>query len=92
MTNHQTMLKIFILEDNADFLNFLESTLRNYIMIEALHAEIKFTTQSATDLLDAVDLEEINDCLFLLDIDIPGSSVSGIDIATILRKKKVFIR
>ena len=38
MTNHQTMLKIFILEDNADFLNFLESTLRNYIMIEALHA------------------------------------------------------
>ena len=46
MTNHQTMLKIFILEDNADFLNFLESTLRNYIMIEALHAEIKFTTQS----------------------------------------------
>ena len=24
MTNHQTMLKIFILEDNADFLNFLK--------------------------------------------------------------------
>ncbi|MFT8383631.1 MAG: LytTR family DNA-binding domain-containing protein [Lacticaseibacillus paracasei] len=90
MTNHQTMLKIFILEDNADFLNFLESTLRNYIMIEALHAEIKFTTQSATDLLDAVDLKEINDCLFLLDIDIPGSSVSGIDIATILRKKSLY--
>ena len=90
MTTNRTTLKIFILEDDATFLRFIEKTLNNYIMIEELHAEIKIATQSATDLLNAIDLQQINDSFFLLDIDIPGSSINSIDIANIVRKHSLY--
>ncbi len=70
MPKNKTILNIYILEDNPDYLTFIQETVQQYLLIEELPAKIRLATTSATELLAAVDWSAINDSIFLLDIEL----------------------
>ena len=55
MPKNKTILNIYILEDNPDYLTFIQETVQQYLLIEELPAKIRLATTSATELLAAVD-------------------------------------
>ena len=87
MPKNKTILNIYILEDNPDYLTFIQETVQQYLLIEELPAKIRLATTSATELLAAVDWSAINDSIFLLDIELGDSATSGVDVATAIRRK-----
>lgn len=70
MSKNKTILNIYILEDNPDYLTFIQETVQQYLLIEELPAKIRLATTSATELLATVDWSAINDSIFLLDIEL----------------------
>ena len=80
MPKNKTILNIYILEDNPDYLTFIQETVQQYLLIEELPAKIRLATTSATELLAAVDWSAINDSIFLLDIELGDSATSGVDV------------
>ena len=51
MPKNKTILNIYILEDNPDYLTFIQETVQQYLLIEELPAKIRLATTSATELL-----------------------------------------
>ena len=91
MSKNKTILNIYILEDNPDYLTFIQETVQQYLLIEELPAKIRLATTSATELLATVDWSAINDSIFLLDIELGDSATSGVDVATAIRKKSYYV-
>lgn len=91
MPKNKTILNIYILEDNPDYLTFIQETVQQYLLIEELPAKIRLATTSATELLAAVDWSAINDSIFLLDIELGDSATSGVDVATAIRRKSYYV-
>ena len=91
MSKNKTILNIYILEDNPDYLTFIQETVQQYLLIEELPAKIRLATTSTTELLAAVDWSAINDSIFLLDIELGDSATSGVDVATAIRKKSYYV-
>lgn len=79
------MIKVYILEDDIVQLNFIRQQINNAIMIEALDAAIEMATQSPSEIV--AHLQEIgaDNSLFFLDIEIESSTVSGLDLARLIR-------
>lgn len=89
MSKNKTILNIYILEDNPDYLTFIQETVQQYLLIEELPAKIRMATTSATELLATIDWSAINDSIFLLDIELGDSATSGVDVATAIRKSHI---
>ncbi|EGF48109.1 two-component response regulator bacteriocin, partial [Lacticaseibacillus rhamnosus MTCC 5462] len=87
MSKNKTILNIYILEDNPDYLTFIQETVQQYLLIEELPAKIRLATTSASELLATIDWSAINDSIFLLDIELGDSATSGVDVATAIRRK-----
>ncbi|RWZ61714.1 response regulator transcription factor [Lacticaseibacillus paracasei] len=85
------MLNIYILEDNPSYLKFLKQELKNFIMIEELSANIKFATSSSDTLLQTIEQAPPEESLYLLDIEINTSTLSGVEVATAIRKISPYI-
>lgn len=90
MSKDKPMLKIYILEDNSDYLNFLKDDLTKFIMIEELPIKIVFTSTSSAEMLKQIKDKKLDNSIFLLDIEIDDSSTSGVDVAEYIRKKSLF--
>lgn len=84
------MLNIYILEDNHAYLKTLTRELKNFIMIEELSATIKLATASPETLLQTINPASEEDSLYLLDIEIDNSDISGVDVATAIRNASLF--
>ncbi|MDG3062402.1 MULTISPECIES: LytR/AlgR family response regulator transcription factor [Lacticaseibacillus] len=84
------MLNIYILEDNPAYLKTLTHELKNFIMIEELSATIKLATASPKTLLQTIKPAAEEDSLYLLDIEIDNSDLSGVDVATAIRNASLF--
>lgn len=79
------MQSIYILEDDPTYLQFLEHTVQDTILIENLSYEIRLATTDPTAVIQDTDQFTKQRCLFLLDIEIDDSELSGVQVATYIR-------
>ena len=80
------MLNIYLLEDSDQQRAAYVQQVQTTCMIEGLDAQLQLATGDAQTLLDAHAPE---DSLYLLDIELSGQALSGIDVAKAIRAKSL---
>ncbi|KRL51932.1 LytR/AlgR family response regulator transcription factor [Lacticaseibacillus manihotivorans] len=80
------MLNIYLLEDSDQQRAAYVQQVQTTCMIEGLDAQLQLATGDAQTLLDAQAPE---DSLYLLDIELSGQALSGIDVAKAIRAKSL---
>lgn len=78
------MLSVFICEDNPVHMDRIIKCVQNFVVSENTNAELTYTTNSPTDLLDNIQNMNVAG-LFFLDIDL-NCETNGIDLAEAIRK------
>lgn len=81
------MQYIYVLEDTALHLRFLEKEIHNTIVIENLPCKIRLVTSASQDIMNDVNFFINQDCIFFLDIELTQSEFDGVQIATFIRSR-----
>lgn len=80
------MLNIYLLEDSDQQRHAYAQQVQTTCMIENLDAQLQLATGVAQSLLDA---NAPADSLYLLDIELSGQALSGIDVAKMIRARSL---
>ncbi|AFS77858.1 accessory gene regulator protein A [Gottschalkia acidurici 9a] len=78
------MLKVFICEDNRNYMDKLKKIIENAIIIEDLDMELTLATEDPYEVLKYLEDNEVNG-LYFLDVDLK-SSINGIQLSERIRE------